>query len=167
MHHYTSKCKRSDFFQGHYKNKVTKQFKSLDGITETNDHAKTDIFQLYYQGVTAKRSILTKTKSATNTNSTTNFEIPQLPRSNTRNKKYHNGKSPKTNRHHCRCANSLLPEAFIFLAKIIQWYWTNPECNFAPWEVVSSYLLSTKEMETQKTPKSGDQYASKKPQQKC
>ena len=30
---------------------------------------------------------------------------------------------------------NLPPEAFTFLTKIIQEYWTNPDCDFAPWHI--------------------------------
>ena len=156
MKHYADKCRRNNFnhapkatwdivrdmmkgFQGHFKNKAPKQFKNPEGIIGTDDHANADIIQQYYQGVYSQEVNIDQSEINKLFQHQFNYELGDLPTYQEVSqaiKRTASEKSPGQTAITTDMLKNLPLEAFTFLTKIIQEYWTNPDCDFAPWHIV-------------------------------
>jgi len=156
MKHYADKCRRNNFnhapkatwdivrnmikgFQGHFKNKAPKQFKNPEGITGTDDHANADTIQQYYQGVYSQQVNIDQSEINKLFQHQFNYELgdpPTYQEVSQAIKRTASEKSPGQTAITTDMLKNLPPEAFLFLTRIIQQYWTNPECDFTPWHIV-------------------------------
>mmetsp|Transcript_17839 Transcript_17839/g.25395 ORF Transcript_17839/g.25395 Transcript_17839/m.25395 type:complete len:496 (+) Transcript_17839:690-2177(+) len=156
MRKYADKCKRKNFnhtpkatwdivhdimkgFQGHYKNKAQKQFKDPNGIIGTDDHTNADIIQQYYQNVFNQEVNIDQNEINKLFQHQYNYELGDPPSHQEVSKaikRTASEKSPGETTVTTDMLKNLPPEAFDFLTKIIQQYWTNPECDFKTWHIV-------------------------------
>ena len=156
MKYYADKCRHNHFnhapkatwdiirditkgFQGHYKNKAPKQFKDPNGTIGTDDHANADIIQQYYQGVYSQEVNIDQNEINNLPQHQFNYELgdpPTYQEVTQAIKRTASEKSPGQTAVTTDMLKNLPPEAFTFLTEIIQQYWTNPECDFAPWHIV-------------------------------